>query len=764
MADSLGSRPGTSDEYHDPYCEPCEESRGRNVRIEAFCKNCNQYLCIECHTVHGRLKATIGHVIQTGNDMPKSMADKPPRYDTCDDHPKRLKDQFCCDHSTLICSACCSSSHSKCDTKSVADACQYTQQNEVDKLCDVNKAYKSQLLKFLSTVDKHGGKLAEQKKTSLKDAQTAYDKILVEIKRSYQNIKTVIEAECNSQEATVSQTKQEIKAQMSRVDAEINFTNKARSSPINVKTFLSLQESISNTRESAAAIESLKISLNLTSLRFDTSKDIQKLLSEPVTFGILLQSAVNVDVNESVPYIKFPVSWKMSAGAVGTTAQPGRPVPATQASVRSSAGAVGTTAQPGRPVPATEASVRSSAGAVGTTAQPGRPVPATEASMRSSAGAVGTTAQQGRTVLPTEASVRSSTGAVGTTAQPGRPVPATEASVRSSAGAVGTTAQPGRPVPATEASMRSSAGAVGTTAQQGRPRPSAQQASLGQTQATPIGTFKVKTKEDKKICNIIGMAITSRGQRLLVDYNNEKVKLFSQDMRCLSSVSVSGVPLVITMENVREAVDSLVRSLMPEESSAPRDITMVNDREAVVTVRWSLVFLEVTDRQLRVKHTIKLSFDARRITYSRDKLIVTDPTTIHALDLRGTELWSVGQSLFTNARYVCSNSDGRWIAVTDLDKNTVTLLDVNNGAVITSTQLKRSGIYGPRGVSVDTADNIFLCVGPNIVVLSGDLKNEHVLCNLGGKRLQAIAYDDKKHQLLISHGQYQDSVSCLQLS
>ena len=89
MADSLGVRPGTSDEYHDPYCEPCEESRGRNVKVECFCKNCNQYLCIECHIVHGRLRASRGHVIQTGDDMPKSMADKPPRYDICDDHPKR---------------------------------------------------------------------------------------------------------------------------------------------------------------------------------------------------------------------------------------------------------------------------------------------------------------------------------------------------------------------------------------------------------------------------------------------------------------------------------------------------------------------------------------------------------------------------------------------------------------------------------------------------------------------------------------------------
>ena len=610
MADSLGSRPGTSDEYHDPYCEPCEESRGRNVKVECFCKNCNQYLCIECHTTHGSLRASRGHVIQTGDDMPKSMADKPPRYDTCDDHPKHLKDQFCCDHWTLICSACCSTSHSKCDTKSVADACQYTQQNEVEKLCDVNKAYKAQLLKFLSTVDKHGGKLAEQKKTMLKNAQTAYDKILAEIKRRYHNIKTVIEAECNTNGATVSQTEKKIKAQMSQVDAEINFTNKVRGSPINVKTFLSLQESISNTRESAAAIESLKDSLNLTSLSFEPSKDIQKLISQPVSFGSINKSPINVGVNVSVPDIKFPMSVKVSTGAVGTT--------------------------------------------------------------------------QGRS----------------------------------------------GPV--------AHYGAVGTNIQQGRPVPATQQASLGQTQATSITTFNIKTKEDNEYCNITGIAITPSGQRLLVDRNNQKVKLFSQDMRFLSSVSVP---------------------------SAPYDITMVNDREAVVTVEQSLVFLEVADRQLRIKHTINLSFNAWGITYSKDRLIVTDLTTIHALDLRGTELWSVGlgQFLYHDAKYVCSNSDGRWVAVADCNKKSVTHFDVNNGAVITSRQLENGG-YGPRGVSVDTADSIFVCVTPNIVVLSGDLKNQHVLFNMGDKTLYAIAYDDKKHQLIISHGYNQDSVSCLQLS
>ena len=43
-------------------------------------------------------------------------------------------------------------------------------------------------------------------------------------------------------------------------------------------------------------------------------------------------------------------------------------------------------------------------------------------------------------------------------------------------------------------------------------------------------------------CDITGIAITPSGQRLLVDCENQKVKLFSQDMRFLSSVTVSGDP------------------------------------------------------------------------------------------------------------------------------------------------------------------------------------------------------------------------------
>ena len=444
---------------------------------------------------------------------------------------------------------------------------------------------------FLSSVDKRGGKLIGQRQTLLKDAKTAHDKIIAEINRSYQNMKSVIEAECDLQDATVSQLKQEINAQISLVDAEINFTNKVRGKPINVNTFLSLQESVSKTRKCVVVVKNLKESLNLTSLIFEPSKDVQILLCKPLNFGSLNKHHLNVDVDVSTQDINFPSHIK------GST----------------------------------------------------------------------------RTVSHSDRG--------------------------------------------------------------GLPRLKSTKSLFGQIKARQIGNYNVRTKEDSITCCITGVALTSCGQKLFVDRYNGKVKLFSQDMRFLSSVQVQ----------------------------QGYDITMLNDMEAAVTTGRSLVFLEVDNKKLRIKQTINLSFDGYGIAHSKDNLICTDRQQLYVIDRQGSEQLLGGQSSFRGSFYICSNSDRRWIAATDSDKNTITVLDANNGAVITSRQFEKMTGWSDLGVAVDTSDNIFVCGHKEIIVMPGDLMNERVLFNMGDIRPQAIAYDGTKHQLIISQNG-DDGVCCLQLS
>ena len=81
-------------------------------------------------------------------------------------------------------------------------------------------------------------------------------------------------------------------------------------------------------------------------------------------------------------------------------------------------------------------------------------------------------------------------------------------------------------------------------------------AELSQIKTTKLASYDVKLYEDRSDCNISGIVITKVGKRLLADWNNRKIKLFSRDMKLLCSLSLSTAPWDIAVTGVREAVFS----------------------------------------------------------------------------------------------------------------------------------------------------------------------------------------------------------------
>ena len=203
---------------------------------------------------------------------------------------------------------------------------------------------------------------------------------------------------------------------------------------------------------------------------------------------------------------------------------------------------------------------------------------------------------------------------------------------------------------------------------------------------------------------------------------------------------------------------------------------MISDSEAATTTtNKSLVLLDISGSQLRIKTTTKVPYDIRGITKYNNKLVIssTDPTrSVKLIDLTGKVYWSVssdqqGQSLFSHPEYLTSHDEGRssTVTVTDYSNDTLTLLNGETGEVITRRQLQWKR---PRGVTTDTAGNVYVCYywTREVSVLSGDLSEEEILLStqdgLSGKP-QAIVYDDKTHQLLISYGS-NDIVDSFKLS
>ena len=271
-------------------------------------------------------------------------------------------------------------------------------------------------------------------------------------------------------------------------------------------------------------------------------------------------------------------------------------------------------------------------------------------------------------------------------------------------------------------------------------------------------SYSIKIRADDTYCFITGLALTKCNNRLLVDSSNRKVKLFSPTMKCLSCVS------------------------LPE---TPRDITINNDEAFVTTDNKKLFILNISGgllselfvmSQVSIQRMIPLPTAACGIANFKDKVVVTCPFTkppsVKLVNLNGWVYWTVskdqqGRQLFKKPWYVCCYDDGvtPTVVVTDIEKNTLTLLLAKNGTLIATRVLE--GNKEPYGITNDMEGNIFVCYygTDEVAVFTRELKQERILLSRRNRltgRPKTIVYDKFKKQLVVSY-ELSSSVESFQL-
>ena len=554
--------------------------------------------------------------------MPNSQADKPPRFDFCDVHPKQLKDEFCCDHRNLLCTICASSEHKECCIKPVKDACTTVDASETSALYGKIQGLQETLKASLTSIDKELRKMKEQEKTMLQDVQHIYDQITAKVNKMFGSIKNEIQTSCQSQIDLLSRHQKKVNDIIQKLDSLLSDVGELKAKSIDTKIFLRLQETVSHTTKFTMKFQKSRKSLQFASLSFLLSKSVGEFLSSSFKFGTVRKSdSKPPEADMLIPEIRFPVSVLNQ-----TTARP------------------------------------------------------------EAAQTAGAQTLQGAVAKPL-------------------------------------ISRPTQP--------------------------------LSKIKATKKGTLNVRLRNDARTCYIKGMAITKDRRLLTTDNCNNKVEMFSHDMKLLSSVSVSG---------------------------HPRGIAVISEREAVVTTNNnSLIILDISGSQLSIKTTTQLSYNVGGISRYNDKLVVTSsystPPSVKLIDQTGRVYWSVssdqqGRPLFSKPWYVSSPGDGRssTVIVTDWGNHTLTLLNGDTGEIINRRQLKGKD---PNGVTADSAGNIYVCyrVTSEVAVLSGNLSEEKILLSAkDGLRYlpKAIVCDDEAHQLTISYyGQFPsgcDDIDCFQLS
>ena len=307
MAYSLDSFHGTSDELIDPYCDPCN-SKGLNVRVCGFCKDCVQFLCTDCQGVHGNLQACRHHDVVQEKDMPKSQADKPPRFDHCDVHPRLLKDQFCCEHKILLCSLCSSSDHKGCSIKTVQDACKNIDNSETDALHKNIKYLQNNLKSTLPQVDKEIKNIKDEEKTMLNDTQKIYYQMIAKAKNMFGSIKNEIQTSCQSQISELSRHKKKVNDTITKLDSALSELREQNNKTVDAKLFMKIQEIVSHITKFTTEAHESSETLKFGSLSFVPSQSLKEFLASPFTIGAIRRSESKTDAEFVVPEIMFPVS------------------------------------------------------------------------------------------------------------------------------------------------------------------------------------------------------------------------------------------------------------------------------------------------------------------------------------------------------------------------------------------------------------------------------------------------------------------------
>ncbi|MEW8542142.1 MAG: hypothetical protein AB2693_01290, partial [Candidatus Thiodiazotropha sp.] len=241
--------------------------------------------------------------------MPKSQADKPPRFDCCDVHPKQLKDKFCCNHKILLCSVCSSSGHNGCSVKNVDDVCKIVDISDTGALYDRTRNLQESVKSILPTLDKAMMELKDQEKTMLHDAQKVYNQIIAQATAVYGSIKNEIQTSCQSKISVFSQQRKKLSEMSLKLDAPLTVLEESKAKPINTKLFLRLQENVSYTKKVATELQEIRKSIKPTLLSFIPSQTSQEILHSSFILGKVQKSeSYPPGADITVPEIMFPVS------------------------------------------------------------------------------------------------------------------------------------------------------------------------------------------------------------------------------------------------------------------------------------------------------------------------------------------------------------------------------------------------------------------------------------------------------------------------
>ena len=169
---------GASDETYDNICDPCDYE-GSKVEAVKFCSDCKEWLCHKCTDSHKKFKATRNHKILSVAQVPrKAVGASKSCIVLCENCQNVEVTDYCEQHHAVICQACRSVKHRKCNPKSVSEKGQSYDRNKFDFIVKRAKETEEKIDKFHRERKADFQKLSSLRETCAKEIRTFREEVV----------------------------------------------------------------------------------------------------------------------------------------------------------------------------------------------------------------------------------------------------------------------------------------------------------------------------------------------------------------------------------------------------------------------------------------------------------------------------------------------------------------------------------------------------------------------------------------------------------
>ncbi|XP_050407516.2 E3 ubiquitin-protein ligase TRIM33 [Patella vulgata] len=217
-----------------PKCDVCTEDTS-----QYFCRDCDQYLCNSCRTMHDKIKICKDHVVcrydenQIDEQSRSNETKKEKRpvnlftnpKDFCPNHESEKVTTYCKDCTLAMCLKCFVANHNGHNYLDLQK--DEVRQNMRQDLRTLNDALKTQIDRFEKHNDNLNSKLIEVKhfiKTECDKVDAQMDKICSDVRRIGQNIKKKMQETSEEEESKLGKLTEDIKRLTEDLKASVKYS------------------------------------------------------------------------------------------------------------------------------------------------------------------------------------------------------------------------------------------------------------------------------------------------------------------------------------------------------------------------------------------------------------------------------------------------------------------------------------------------------------------------------------------------------------